>query len=54
MFFKGFCKLKKIIAGCILGAGIGMFLILILPPRIWLCIISIGLIITGIKKVFEK
>lgn len=51
MFFK---KCGKIIAGCILGAGIGMLLILILPPRAWLCIISIGLIVTGIKKLLER
>ena len=48
MFFK---KFRKVIAGCILGAGIGMLLILVLPPRAWLMIISIGLIIVGIKKV---
>lgn len=49
-----FKKGKKIIAGCILGAGLGMLLILILPPTAWLCIISIALIITGIKKIFER
>lgn len=51
MFFK---KCRKVIAGCILGAGIGMLLILILPPTAWLCIISIGLIVTGIKKILER
>ncbi len=51
MFFK---KCGKIIAGCILGVGIGMLFILILPPRVWLCIISIGLIVTGIKKLLER
>lgn len=51
MFFK---KCRKIIAGCILGAGVGMLLILFLPPTAWLCIISIALIITGIKKICER
>lgn len=49
-----FRKFGKIIAGCLLGAGLGMFLVLILPPRIWLCIISIALIVIGIKKLFGK
>ena len=51
MFFK---KFRKVIAGCILGVGLGMLLIMILPPRVWLCIISIGLIIIGIKKIFQR
>ena len=51
MFFK---KCRKILAGCIMGAGVGMLLILILPPIIWLWIIAIGLIITGIKKTCER
>lgn len=51
MFFR---KCRKIMAGCILGCGVGMLFILILPPRAWLCIISIGLIIAGIKKICER
>ena len=51
MFFK---KCRKIIAGCILGVGIGMLIVLVLPPIVWLCIISIALIIIGIKKIFQK
>ncbi len=47
-------KGKKLIAGLILGAGIGMLSILILPPKIWLFIISMGLIIIGIRKIFER
>lgn len=54
MFLKKSCKLKRILAGLILGLGIGMLLILILPPTAWLAIISIALIITGIKKVCER
>lgn len=51
MFFR---KCKKIIAGAILGAGIGILLFLILPPRVWLFIIAIALIIVGIKKIFKN
>ena len=51
MFFR---KCRKIIAGAILGAGIGMLLFLVLPPRIWLFIIAIALIFVGIKKVCKK
>lgn len=48
------CKPSKLMAGCLLGAGLGMFLILVLPPPVWLCVISIALIVMGIKKIFEK
>ena len=51
MFFR---KCRKIIAGVILGAGIGMLLFLILPPKVWLFIIAIALIGVGIKKVLKK
>lgn len=56
MLFKncGNRKSKKILAGCILGIGIGMFLIIVLSPIAWLCIVSISLIIIGIKKIFER
>lgn len=54
MFLKKSCKWKRILAGLVLGLGLGMFLILVLPPMAWLCIISIALIITGIKKVLER
>ncbi len=54
MFFKKSCKWKRILAGLFLGIGLGMLLILILPPIAWLCIISIALIITGIKKILER
>ena len=49
-----FRKLKKFIAGCIIGTGIGILLILYMPIETWLTIIAIGLIICGIKKFFEK
>ncbi len=54
MFFRKSCKWKRILAGLVLGIGLGMLLILILPPIAWLCIISIALIITGIKKILER
>ena len=47
-------KLKKVLAGCILGIGIGMFLIIVLSPIAWLCIVSISLIVIGIKKILER
>lgn len=55
MFKKcGDRKLKKVAAGCILGIGIGMFLIIVLSPVAWLCIVSISLIVMGIKKILER
>ncbi len=55
MFKKcGDRKLKKVLAGCILGIGIGMFLIIVLTPVAWLCIVSISLIVMGIKKILER
>ncbi len=54
MFLKKSCKWKRILAGLTFGIGLGMLLILILPPIAWLCIISIALIITGIKKILER
>lgn len=54
MYCRKKCRPKKLIAGCLLGAGLGMFMILVLPPTVWLCIVSIALIVMGIKKIFEK
>ena len=54
MFFKKFTKCRKIIGGCILGAGVGILLILFLPPTVWFCIIGIGLVVVGIKKILER
>lgn len=44
-----FCKFKKIIAGILIGFGIGILLILFLPSIAWLCIIGIAMLIGGIK-----
>lgn len=56
MYYKrcGNGKWKKVLAGCILGIGIGMFLIIVLSPIAWLCMVSISLIVIGIKKMLER
>jgi len=48
-----FRKMRKLIAGVLIGAGLGMLLILFLPLNAWLVIISIGLIIAGINYLFK-
>ena len=47
-----FCKFRKIIAGILMGFGIGILLILFLPSVVWLCIIGIGMLVAGIKFLF--
>ena len=49
-----FCKFKKIIAGILIGFGVGSILVLILPPVAWICLIGIGTIVGGIKYLFGK
>ena len=49
-----FCKFKKIIAGILIGFGIGILLVLFLPPIVWICIIGIATVIGGIKFLFDK
>ena len=44
-----FCKFKKLIAGILIGLGVGIILILFLPPVAWFCIIGIAMTIAGIK-----
>ncbi len=39
------CKLKKIIAGSLIGFGLGIIMVLFLPPVAWICIIGIGMLI---------
>lgn len=48
-----FRKFKKVIAGALIGLGIGILLILFLPLTAWLVIISLGLILVGIKDLFK-
>ncbi len=50
---KIFRKMKKLIAGILIGFGIGILLILFLPSQIWLILIGIGLIIAGINFLFK-
>ena len=49
-----FCKFKKIIAGILIGFGIGILLVLFLPPIAWICIMGIGTVIGGIKFLLGK
>ena len=49
-----FCKIKKAKGGIMLGAGVGIICALIIPLKIWLIIISIFLILSGIKIIFSK
>lgn len=48
-----FRKYKRIIAGILIGLGVGILLILFLPLTAWLIIISLGLILVGIKNLFK-
>ena len=49
-----FCKFKKIIAGILIGFGIGILLVLFLPPIAWICIMGIGMVVGGIKFLIGK
>ena len=50
---KRFRKMKKLIAGILIGLGVGILLILFLPSNIWLILIGIGLIVAGINFLFK-
>ncbi len=45
-------KFKKVIAGVLIGFGVGIFLALILPPIAWICIVGFGMLVGGIKCLF--
>lgn len=49
-----FCKFKRILAGICIGFGIGMLLVLFLPPIAWLTLIAIVLVVSGIKTLLKK
>lgn len=49
-----FCKFRKLIAGCLIGFGVGILLVLLLPPAVWLFIIGICVVTCGIKFLFGK
>lgn len=48
-----FRRMKKLVAGFLIGTGIGILLILFLPVNAWLVLIGIGLIIAGINYLFK-
>ena len=48
-----FCKFRKLIAGILIGFGVGILLILFLPSIAWFCIIAIAMVVGGIKFLFE-
>ena len=49
-----FCKFRKVIAGILIGFGIGTLLVLFLPPIAWICLVGIGTVIGGLKYLFGK
>lgn len=48
------CKFRKIIAGILIGFGVGILLVLFLPPIAWICMMAIGTVIGGIKFLLGK
>lgn len=48
------CKFRKIIAGILIGFGIGIIMVLFLPPVTWIFIIGVGMFIGGIKFLLGK
>lgn len=48
-----FRKMRKLIAGILIGAGVGILLILFLPVNVWFIIIGLGLIVVGINYLFK-
>lgn len=46
-----FCSIKKAKGGIFLGIGVGILSVMIIPLHIWLIIISIALIISGLKTI---
>lgn len=49
-----FCKFRKILAGACIGFGIGILLVLFLPPVAWLTIFALALVVSGIKTILKK
>ncbi len=49
-----FCSLKKAKGGIFLGIGLGILSVIIIPLNIWLIIISIALILSGLKLLIFK
>lgn len=49
-----FCSFKKAKGGIFFGLGLGIFAVMFIPLKIWLIIISIALILSGLKIIFGK
>lgn len=49
-----FCSFKKAKGGIFLGIGIGILSVMIIPLNIWLIIISLILIFSGLKLLISK
>ena len=49
-----FCKFRKVIAGILIGFGIGTLFVLFLPPIAWICLIGIAMVAGGIKYLLGK
>ena len=49
-----FCSLKKSKGGIFLGLGLGIFGALFVPLKVWLILISIALILSGLKLILCK
>ncbi len=46
------CALKKTIGVCLIGLGLGVLLVLLLPVTGWLFLIGIAILIMGIAWLF--
>lgn len=47
-----FCALKKTIGVCLMGIGLGVLLVLLLPITGWLFLIGIAILIVGVTWLF--
>jgi len=47
-----FCALKKTIGVCLIGLGLGVLLVLLLPVTGWLFIIGVAILAMGLAWLF--
>lgn len=47
-----FCALKKTIGVCLMGIGLGVLLVLLLPITGWLFLIGAAILIVGVTWLF--
>ncbi len=47
-----FCALKKTIGVCLMGIGLGVLLVLLLPITGWLFLIGTAILIVGVTWLF--